>query len=173
MQKVFLIFSIQAASSLLQQELSLVLQRPFDVGRGEQLVSRWETKAGAVGQLEPQHAVSTRPAAVGIRQSKAYTAAAGRTGPRASASPLLPSPRKTWGQGSLLQHSPGAWHRELTSMTRDLANTPRRLQHIIVEARCEQLAMLEPLRPSGEPVPFPGEGMGEGRRSVHTTLPQS
>ena len=86
-----------------------------------------ETKARAVGRLGGlghQHIVSTQPA-VDIRQSKAHTAAAGRTGPRASAIPLTALSQEKLGAGvGPAAQPPGSWHRELTSMTRaDSANT--------------------------------------------------
>lgn len=69
------------------------------------LVSRWRQKLGLLGSLEPQHVVSTQPA-VSTRQSKAHTAAAGRTGPRASAILLTALSQEKLGGGGLApQHS--------------------------------------------------------------------
>lgn len=134
------------------------------------LVSRWRQKLGLSGGLGHQHVVSTQPA-VGIRQSKAHTAAAGRTGPRASAVLLT----------ALSQEKLGAGGWPCSTASRILAQGAHQhdtcglgehghigLQHIIVEARCEQLAMLEPLRPLENQQAFPWGRHGRGTAGQFT-----
>lgn len=146
-----------------------VLQRPFDVGRGSAGLPV-ETKAGAVGQLGAsarcQHTASSRcQAEQGLHCCCRQNRASGL-----SKSPHCPLLGKPGGRGLALQHSlrslaQGAHQHDTCGLGK---HGHVGLQHIIVEARCEQLAMLEPLRPLENQQAFPWGRHGRGTAGQFT-----